>query len=129
MNWDNCPPNLQEIYLDYNKITEMNWKIFSSNLQTINLSANEITNMNWKNCPPNLQIYPKSLHTQFQEYKKTLPFYKEMSKKLRPITNSILHFHMQPPKNDAGTNTLQQHGGILFHEDALALKEVLKGFL
>lgn len=40
-----------------------------------------------------------------------------MSKKLRPITDIILHFHMQPPNKSVGANKLQQRGGILFYED------------
>jgi hypothetical protein len=102
MNWENCPQNLQKIYL-YN---------------------NKITTMNWTNCPPNLQIYPESLHNQFQEYKKTLQFYKDASKKLRPITDAVLHFHMQPPNKNAGASALQQKGGILFHQDMETFKEL-----
>ena len=125
MDWELCPPNLQKIRLDYNNITTMNWKNCPPNLQIIYLSGNKITTMNWTNCPPNLLIYPLDLHEQFQEYKKTLPFYKEMSKKVRPIVDEVLHFHMQPPNKNASANALQQHGGILFHEDMENIKELI----
>jgi hypothetical protein len=58
----------------------------------------------------------------------SLDYYKQMSKKLRPITDMILHFHMQPPKKEA-RNSLEKKGGILFHQDKLVLKEFLSGII
>lgn len=49
-----------------------------------------------------------------------------MSIKYRSITDSILHFYMQPPNPNADASILQQKGGILFFEDTLALKYLLQ---
>jgi hypothetical protein len=46
-----------------------------------------------------------------------------VSKRYRPIVDAVLHFHMQPPNQNIGASTLQQHGGILFHQDMEFFKE------
>jgi hypothetical protein len=94
--------------MKYIQMTEL----YSKNTPEINYS-NVMLTIDWINCPESLQ----SIH-----YLNSKEFCKTKSLKLRPITDDVLHFHMQPPIPTG--NKLQKRGGILFHEDMEIFKEL-----
>lgn len=96
----NAPQNLKYISLENNLFKEISFKGCPSNLQKIVLYCNNnLSKIDWCGAPPNLKIKPEKFQKEFDEYKNSLEFYKEMSIKYRPITDAILHFYMQPPNS------------------------------
>lgn len=156
-SFKNCPKYLQKLDLHFNDIKEFLWESATNSLSYLNISDNKLMSFDFKNCPdiyytkiiidnhlninfenvpscieiinPLIKINDITSHKKYNKYKKTLNFYKEQARKLRPITDTILHFHMQPPKINAGASALQKRGGILFHQDYETLQQLLKDII
>jgi len=76
-------------------LSEWSWEKCPKGLQTVNLYYNDISEFSWKNCPVNL----KKCHgyeTQFQAYKISKEYIKNIGKINRLIVDSIIHVNLVP---------------------------------